>query len=130
MKIRKEYLTLLIVGVLIVVVLIIFGRFYSFNEKEEILCRSDGDCDDGICSSGNCKCSVYSKCELLSSEVIENPEEECARLGLEWKIFSNGCVDSCYAERNPMEASCTFSEQSGCDCGLDKCWNGFTCEDN
>lgn len=71
------------------------------------------------CGSGGCD----------AGDILSDPQQECIRLGKEWKMFSNGCVDSCYLERN-NDATCTTSLRDGCDCGLDECWNGQTCEAN
>jgi hypothetical protein len=60
---------------------------------------------------------------------LENPKEECARVGGTWRIFNNGCVDSCFLVRDKGTV-CTQALTEGCDCGPYKCWNGKTCESN
>ncbi|MFH1470550.1 MAG: hypothetical protein ABIF01_02275 [Candidatus Micrarchaeota archaeon] len=55
--------------------------------------------------------------------------EYCESKGAAYKGFTNGCMDSCILARNP-DVVCTQSLTSGCDCGKEKCWNGFECEPN
>ncbi len=55
------------------------------------------------------------------SQVLDDAEAECERVEGEWMLFSNGCVDSCYAARNP-NPTCTQAQKLGCSCGPDKCW--------
>ena len=100
-----------------------FSTCLEFS-NDGISCRSGVAC----LTIAECKC-VNNKCGLVSQEVLEDPAEECVRLGLEWRVFNNGCVDSCFAERTPS-VSCTLALEYGCDCGPDKCWNGVTCENN
>jgi len=56
----------------------------------------------------------------------------CENAGGEWKLFNNGCVDSCeLARQDPNDPIiCTQAQTYGCDCGPDKCWNGASCENN
>jgi hypothetical protein len=54
--------------------------------------------------------------------------EYCESKGATYKGFTNGCMDSCEYARNP--GACTTVLTSGCDCGPEKCWNGFECENN
>ena len=64
------------------------------------------------------------------SKILDNSGDECARVSGEWKIFSNGCVDSCSLVRSKEPVFCTAVLTDGCDCGADKCWSGKTCEAN
>jgi len=60
---------------------------------------------------------------------ISSTEElECVKVDGEWMEFPNGCVDSCGLARSPGTISCIQAFTYGCDCGLDRCWNGETCE--
>ena len=54
-------------------------------------------------------------------------EEEnlCEKSGGTWREFSNGCVDSCSAKGEDI--FCTQVLTMGCDCGVDRCWNGLSC---
>ncbi|MFH0780204.1 MAG: hypothetical protein V1928_05140 [Parcubacteria group bacterium] len=59
----------------------------------------------------------------------------CGASGGHWKGFLSGCKDYCYSERAQSAGkistiSCSMGSTSGCDCGPDKCWNGFACEKN
>ncbi len=64
------------------------------------------------------------------NEILTDPEKECERVGGEWIVFSNGCVDSCLKERSKEPVACTQALTPGCDCGPLACWNGKTCEPN
>lgn len=59
-------------------------------------------------------------------------QQKCENAGGEWRLFPNGCVDSCeLARQDPSDPiGCTEAEKMGCDCGADKCWNGNSCEPN
>ncbi|MDO8740082.1 MAG: hypothetical protein Q7J54_00735 [Candidatus Woesearchaeota archaeon] len=70
------------------------------------------------------------KTEIDGSTVLDDPRAECARVSGEWKIFSNGCIDSCSLERSKEPLFCTTAMTDGCDCGADRCWTGKTCEAN
>ncbi|MFW6173563.1 MAG: hypothetical protein ACOC5T_07455 [Elusimicrobiota bacterium] len=61
-----------------------------------------------------------------SSEILDDPQEECARVGGEWKTFPNTCVDSCEYRRGEVQF-CGQALTEGCECGTNKCWNGETC---
>ena len=63
------------------------------------------------------------------NEILDNPEEECSRIGKTWETFSNGCVDSCSKERDENQG-CSSMLEEGCNCGPEQCWNGKTCEPN
>lgn len=51
---------------------------------------------------------------------IEKHDEviRCEEGGGNWRMFSNGCVDSCGSKPRV----CTQAFQSGCDCGATKCY--------
>ncbi len=59
-------------------------------------------------------------------------QELCESGGAGWIEFSSGCHDECVYERwsSKIHYSCTEALSYGCDCGLDKCWNGNSCELN
>lgn len=52
---------------------------------------------------------------------------ECMKAGGTWRTTS-GCGDNCEPQRNPGQILCAGVEYEDCVCGLDKCWNGYTCE--
>jgi hypothetical protein len=64
------------------------------------------------------------------TNILEDPEEECVRVGGTWRWFSNGCVDSCSMVRSKESVTCTAAGKISCDCGPDRCWNERTCEPN
>lgn len=47
----------------------------------------------------------------------------------EYKTFPDTCRDACWKILNP-ELSCEQAESFGCDCGSEKCWDGFVCYGN
>ncbi|MBU0647676.1 hypothetical protein KJ855_00675 [Patescibacteria group bacterium] len=56
------------------------------------------------------------------------PEKiQCYIVGGNWRVFSNTCVDACTSEKYPV---CGMAITAGCDCGPDKCWNGYMCVKN
>ena len=59
-------------------------------------------------------------------------QELCEAGGAEYIQFSTGCRDECVYERwsGDDQYACTEALTHGCDCGLDKCWNGNSCEPN
>lgn len=77
---------------------------------------------------------IISGCQQKSrtddSKILEDPQQECARASGEWKIFPDGCADSCFKARSKEPVFCTAVLTDGCDCGADRCWNGKTCEAN
>lgn len=64
------------------------------------------------------------------SKILDDPRQECVRASGEWKIFPDGCADSCFKARSAEPVFCTAALIDGCDCGADRCWNGKTCEAN
>ena len=61
--------------------------------------------------------------------ILDDAEQECARVNGEWVEFPDTCVDSC--EKIRAEGlMCGQAMTMGCECGPDKCWNGQTCESN
>lgn len=83
-----------------------------------------------LCILVSCGQEPPDKAYATHSMVLENPQDECARVGGTWKVFSDGCVDSCYKERSTEAPLCAMAMTPGCDCGETKCWSGYTCEDN
>lgn len=71
--------------------------------------------------------SVITSCTAKEPTPLENPREECQRVGGTWTTFSNACADSCAYARGKVDV-CAQVLIEGCDCGLDRCWNGETCE--
>ncbi len=67
--------------------------------------------------------------EATRPKPISQTLENCEANGATYKGFTNGCMDSCELARNP-DIACTAVLTSGCDCGPEKCWNGFECETN
>ena len=67
--------------------------------------------------------------DLNLKEVLETPKEECSRVGGEWKMLPDGCVDSCEKARGE-EIACSAAPKESCECGPNSCWNGKTCEPN
>lgn len=59
-------------------------------------------------------------------EVTDHLALVCEEEGGQWRLFNNGCVDSCDAARND-DIMCTQAMTYGCDCGDDMCWDGQTC---
>jgi len=66
---------------------------------------------------------------ITPSPSISLQQTACENQGYIWKIFSNGCVDSCDLAANP-QLNCTQVLTPGCDCGADSCWNGTSCQNN
>ncbi len=62
--------------------------------------------------------------EWIKNESGEDDKVYCEKMGGEWKLFSDSCVDSC-----DSSLGCKEVETEGCDCGVDKCWNGEKCEE-
>jgi len=78
----------------------------------------------------NCSCDKASNSCITASDILNDPIEECARVDGLWKTFNNGCVDSCSLARSKEPLGCTAALTDSCDCGVDRCWNGRTCEQN
>ncbi|MDD5178501.1 MAG: excalibur calcium-binding domain-containing protein [Candidatus Nanoarchaeia archaeon] len=74
--------------------------------------------------------SLEEKCPN-DGEIDQTPElsseERCINAGGEWLYFSSGCADSCGSQRRE-DVVCTTAMTWGCECGGDKCWNGYGCE--
>ena len=49
-----------------------------------------------------------------------------------WRVFGNGCVDSCAKARSRERMRCSMAMTAGCDCGPDRCWDDAanSCVDN
>ena len=62
---------------------------------------------------------------LYSSMFTITKSPRCFLSGGVWKMFSNGCGDSCVKVRetpdNPI--GCTLANAFNCDCGPFRCWN-------
>lgn len=43
-----------------------------------------------------------------------------------WREFGNSCGDSCGAKFDEFKI-CDNSLYNGCDCGINRCWDGFSC---
>ncbi len=59
----------------------------------------------------------------------EQTAEYCESQGAAYLSFTNSCRDSCDYARKKV-ASCSTVLTTGCDCGPDKCWDGFECTPN
>ena len=59
----------------------------------------------------------------------EQTIEYCEAHGATYSSFTNTCRDSCDFARN-NSAVCVQALTTGCDCGFDKCWDGFECIQN
>ena len=55
------------------------------------------------------------------SDLNKASREACENQNGEWKLFSNGCVDSC----GKKPRICTQALTEGCDCGPTLCWDGW-----
>jgi hypothetical protein len=53
----------------------------------------------------------------------------CIKSGGKWKTLPDTCGDSCNYERGITQV-CGAMSTRGCDCGIEKCWNGVKCETN
>ncbi|MFT6077250.1 MAG: hypothetical protein ACJA02_000875 [Myxococcota bacterium] len=62
-----------------------------------------------------------------SQDQNSNLEERrtCESQNGSWKLFNNGCVDSCASQASSV-SMCTQSLKKGCECGASKCWDGAT----
>lgn len=58
---------------------------------------------------------------------LDDPKDECTRIGREWRDFPDSCVDSC-ALYQKTDLACAQVITEGCDCGGAACWNGTTCQ--
>ena len=149
MKQRK----LIIIYTLIFILLLLEGAVYYYRIQEKV--TADKDCgkfdtleekdaccvdlhknDAHILCVGDWVFTEDKECSYRCGgrKFAEPPElderENCEALGGTWKEFPNGCVDSCEKARNPSGVFCTQAFTFGCDCGIDKCWNGEICENN
>ncbi len=61
---------------------------------------------------------------LTKSEMIQS----CSKNKGIWKRFSNDCADNC--SQLSVGAICNAKTTESCDCGANKCWNGFKCITN
>lgn len=94
-------------------------------------------CSQGEVLTPSCECiPVELPIVPIPSDITPTPEpspspkpDACLASGGSWKIFENGCVDSCYYAHNPL-SNCTHTLTNGCDCGPDKCWDGEKCTPN
>lgn len=69
-------------------------------------------------------CEEPSKIECINEKCVALSEKDvCQQEGGEWRVFRNGCVDSCQYNRNKGDVMCTQALTYGCDCGEGKCWN-------
>ena len=75
-------------------------------------------------SSGRSKNNSNNKKPLTKSEMIQS----CSKNKGIWKRFSNDCADNC--SQISVGAICNAKTTESCDCGKDKCWNGFNCATN
>mgnify|MGYP001577225911 CR=1 FL=1 len=57
----------------------------------------------------------------------ETSRLQCQNAGGEWRLFNEGCVDSCI---DKSKISCTMAITEGCDCGPVKCYENLKCIDN
>ena len=68
---------------------------------------------------------------LLTIVLISGCNQEelsCVKSGGEWVSFSDACsTDECKWVNNPS-TGCIQVITPSCECGLDMCWNGKTCE--
>lgn len=49
----------------------------------------------------------------------------CQNAGGYWRMFSDGCGDSCVKQRQSPDnlVGCTLAFQENCDCGPFRCWD-------
>lgn len=67
--------------------------------------------------------------ERLTLPLPDYNQLECERVNGTMREFPNGCVDLCQDPGEPL-MQCTEAYTTGCDCGIDRCWNGRTCQNN
>ncbi|MFH0818098.1 MAG: hypothetical protein V1909_05720 [Candidatus Micrarchaeota archaeon] len=67
--------------------------------------------------------------EATTPKPMSQTPEYCESKGATYISFTNFCRDSCEKARDSSLA-CGEALAMGCDCGPDKCWNGFECEPN
>ena len=58
--------------------------------------------------------------------VLDDPQQECERVGGEWRTFSDACADTCSHATGQTQV-CAQVLTDSCDCGEGRCWNGRTC---
>jgi len=146
---------IIIIYALIIVLLLFAVAMYYYKNQKDVGIRT-GLVGDAVCgnipsSAGQDACCAeahkgdsHIECvgswKFIEDEsicrfvceggILDNPQEECERVGGVWKEFNNGCVDSCVKERSSEPVFCTQVLTDGCDCGPDRCWNGESCEGN
>jgi hypothetical protein len=105
-------------------------------------CGMEGKiCSNGACIEVGTACSVNADCNvgyfcengvcIKDQQGGPSPYQlSCMNAGGTWKTFSNGCADYCEFARNSANIACTQVITESCDCGINKCWTGKTCEPN
>jgi len=63
-------------------------------------------------------CEIRPCSEELKECIYPKSIEQCETGGGEWRLFNNGCVDSCGSKPR----ICTQAVTWGCDCGATKCY--------
>lgn len=100
------------------------GRNRKCINNTCVLCAENITCAVGFhgCSSDEYNCRL-SCCPDATGTVSPTPtlEELCVVQGGTWRMFSDGCKDSCAKAADPT-INCTQAMTWGCDCGVDKCW--------
>ncbi|MGY4884354.1 MAG: hypothetical protein ACP5NZ_02120 [Nanobdellota archaeon] len=86
-------------------------------------------CPNG-CREGACIQQQTNSTNNTNPPIPPTKREICINAGGIWKVFSNGCADSCELVRNMRNVACTQVITEGCECGPDKCWTGTRCELN
>jgi hypothetical protein len=110
----------------------ICGNFLD-AEDQDFCCAEGHKGEPHILCDGEWKYVEGEKiCKFVcdDEEILDDLLQECERVEGEWRTFSNGCADSCALARTPETILCAAVLTDGCDCGVNKCWNGKTCEDN
>lgn len=64
---------------------------------------------------------------------VVNPDADiiadtCSQTGGTWESFATSCADTCQGQQS--DQLCQQTKTYSCNCGLDKCWNGYACVDN
>ncbi len=91
------------------------------------VCRDPNCPEDSACSCTNNSEPDENSQPTLSSDQNQDEQQLCAAAGGEWKELPNSCVDNCNYRRNP-DINCAMVLTSGCDCGMDQCWDGQDCQ--
>ncbi|MDB2415010.1 hypothetical protein N9W34_04485 [Rickettsiales bacterium] len=68
-------------------------------------------------------CGIVIAMMLLFSHSQAQEKSICENSGGKWRMFNNGCVDSCQSQRASEPVMCIQAFTYGCDCPKNECWD-------